>query len=113
MISIHALLTESDELICQRVNTIGQISIHALLTESDRDLIDAGKMAKQFQSTLSSRRATFVSLAENFFRIFQSTLSSRRATLLRGHPLHGIHISIHALLTESDWFSLKWMTLFS
>ena len=57
-ISIHALLTESD-VHTLRNFTVFPISIHALLTESD-DVNFAGKfILHSFQSTLSSRRATF------------------------------------------------------
>ena len=57
LISIHALLTESDP----GVDLVGrhpEISIHALLTESDLDGQPREGNIKQFQSTLSSRRAT-------------------------------------------------------
>ena len=57
------------------------ISIHALLTESDRRRNPGRRRAEQFQSTLSSRRAT--------------ARLSDTATL-------DTPISIHALLTESD-----------
>ena len=57
---------------------------------------------KQFQSTLSARRATSSSAAESTDNLFQSTLSARRAT---GKSV-GIdkvpEISIHALREESD-----------
>ena len=78
------------------------ISIHALLAESDVAADFLAVEAQLFQSTLSLRRATRLSRSSASLRRFQSTLSLRRATLLRGHPLHGIHISIHALLAESD-----------
>ena len=81
---------------------------------------------KRFQSTLSSRRATVLLINCIPLRQFQSTLSSRRATGLRPgkrvqtqhfnprsphgerHPICGYIsikklISIHALLTESDY----------
>ena len=35
-------------------------------------------------------------------KLFLSTLSLRRATACQGPPLRGVHISIHALLAESD-----------
>ena len=56
VISIHALLAESDEEKLQ-ANTTGAISIHALLAESDRygRPIDVQFV---FLSTLSLRRAT-------------------------------------------------------
>ena len=80
------------------------ISIHALLTESD--LVHAIRQYKliKFLSTLSLRRATVLALGIPTSVSFLSTLSLRRATdkccrLAACHPV----ISIHALLTESDW----------
>ena len=81
----------------------GIISIHALLTESDLSpWIPCGTPIK-FQSTLSSRRATGCAVLKLGLDIsFQSTLSSRRATedIRPDAGLRGI--SIHRLLTESD-----------
>ena len=71
----------------ERHNTVwltresARISIHALLTESDVALDALIPPTREFQSTLSSRRAT--SDAGNWIITdegFQSTLSSRRAT---------------------------------
>ena len=58
--------------------------------------------ARPFQSTLSMRRATRLSLSCFTYSLFQSTLSMRRAT--RPHPAfqHRPSISIHALHEESD-----------
>ena len=78
------------------------ISIHALLAESDIGNVDVPTWIYGFLSTLSLRRAT--PWFTPHFRAdgFLSTLSLRRAT-----PRHFImffiqHISIHALLAESD-----------
>ena len=101
VISIHALLTESDA-IQTRLTYLEEISIHALLTESDQGVLDAGdrrgyfnprsphgerqrpdcteRWNTQFQSTLSSRRATIEPYMFGDSEKFQSTLSSRRAT---------------------------------
>ena len=79
MISIHALLAESDN-INSSVNTADKISIHALLAESDMPITDRIVVGFEFLSTLSLRRATKVAL--------------KRA----GDGA----ISIHALLAESD-----------
>ena len=79
LISIHALLAESDArlLAC----SLGvSISIHALLAESD-----PGKV-----------RVVEPGL------VFLSTLSLRRATYLTNYHFTVISISIHALLAESD-----------
>ena len=124
-ISIHALLTESD-----RLNTSppspylgfqSTLSSRRATTSPSASVPIAG-----FQSTLSSRRATFDFLAysrfDNHFNPrsphgerppastacrfagqFQSTLSSRRATRDAGIGELDLIISIHALLTESDW----------
>ena len=78
------------------------ISIHALLAESDvmDTLILANAML--FLSTLSLRRATGkVNVVEPGLA-FLSTLSLRRATSA-GCSCHSVRpISIHALLAESD-----------
>ena len=58
IISIHALLTESDVYYPVGGHADQRISIHALLTESDYVGFGGIIKAKQFQSTLSSRRAT-------------------------------------------------------
>ena len=79
------------------------ISIHALLAESDLPNSLAWVLARLFLSTLSLRRATSTpSSLYNFSDVFLSTLSLRRATdgLLRVHEQ--LEISIHALLAESD-----------
>ena len=79
IISIHALLAESDQ-VKQTCRAKISISIHALLAESD--VVHALKLANAM--------------------LFLSTLSLRRAT--NGHeqaPCRAA-ISIHALLAESD-----------
>ena len=85
IISIHALLTESDDGFegCQQL--IGDISIHALLTESDHHQSDYLYLGQQFLSTLSLRRATLSLLRSvRFIALFLSTLSLRRATSALG-----------------------------
>ena len=81
MISIHALLAESDLHIGRGCVMIHRISIHALLAESDGDVTVPPQKAVGFLSTLSLRRATFRSYFPWPF------LAA---------------ISIHALLAESD-----------
>ena len=102
-ISIHALLTESDfpapATMCSTINfyprsPYGERLVCAILTNSK----------SIFLSTLSLRRATVLALGIPTSVSFLSTLSLRRATdkccrLAACHPV----ISIHALLTESDW----------
>ena len=79
------------------------ISIHALLAESDYRLPLFAHLLFQFLSTLSLRRATRPSRPSKRFLIpFLSTLSLRRATLPKFLPGLGCQISIHALLAESD-----------
>ena len=102
LISIHALLAESDAI--GKGNPFPcNISIHALLAESDRrgHGLDSGKAS--FQSTLSLRRATCWHSAFVLCDRFQSTLSLRRATHAGGGRLMTRQISIHALLAESDF----------
>ena len=79
-----------------------KISIHALLAESDQLRSEAHSTWNQFLSTLSLRRATHQSPHLSPRLQFLSTLSLRRATIaaLGGHAEP--HISIHALLAESD-----------
>ena len=81
MISIHALLAESDN-INSSVTTADKISIHALLAESDKMLFEGRKRQEAFLSTLSLRRATAQSMYHNTIFSFLSTLSLRRATRL-------------------------------
>ena len=107
LISIHALLAESD-LSCRQRQVIACISIHALLAESDFDRGVTLPPHKQFLSTLSLRRATRERkdmIAK--LNAFLSTLSLRRATAQHFSTLHNIFISIHALLAESD-YGLGW-----
>ena len=56
------------------------ISIHALLAESDAPQPPQGESSKKFLSTLSLRRATVENGTRPSARIFLSTLSLRRAT---------------------------------
>ena len=78
------------------------ISIHALLAESDRLASRLGSYSQRFLSTLSLRRATVQIVIVVVHALFLSTLSLRRATAQHFSTLHNIFISIHALLAESD-----------
>ena len=124
-ISIHALLAESDIISQMAIQAI-HISIHALLAESDLAGMSEKLIGTVFLSTLSLRRATinaashtnllgkFLSTlslrrATGFSRPlraakhqFLSTLSLRRATRRNSQNIKRRHISIHALLAESD-----------
>ena len=57
------------------------ISIHALLAESDQDTVSTRDRPKEFLSTLSLRRATHQQGCHQDCQKFLSTLSLRRATL--------------------------------
>ena len=103
LISIHALLAESDTWIRgSRITYV--ISIHALLAESDmrQRLIEFGKL--RFLSTLSLRRATVEEVSgDTWLRDFypRSPCGERRITRYFFNAVQ-IGISIHALLAESD-----------
>ena len=136
LISIHALLAESDT---SQPHCAGSfaISIHALLAESDPIISSATSCRWLFLSTLSLRRATCAPvaaighrlrisihalLAESdacmlrtgvLFSLFLSTLSLRRATDQFDVAMSGVDISIHALLAESDCSSDSFNVYFS
>ena len=126
IISIHALLAESDGM-TEFIGALFDISIHALLAESDAWCMSRKTPVQAaFLSTLSLRRATLPETAAVVpSRQFLSTLSLRRATprtkstrsrrpyfyprspcgeRLRARAAEGQRpeISIHALLAESD-----------
>ena len=103
IISIHALLAESDVRLYRLSLIALPISIHALLAESDRQTYHQCQKDCRFLSTLSLRRATAcITITIICTVLFLSTLSLRRATHyslnLPSKPI----ISIHALLAESD-----------
>ena len=79
LISIHALLAESDRFHAADISA-RRISIHALLAESDDGFITRGQLPAPFLSTLSLRRATYLFASSGV----------------------DFSISIHALLAESD-----------
>ena len=101
LISIHALLAESD-----KYHTADReracISIHALLAESDIQNAGACLNILKFLSTLSLRRATHRAINIQSPTPFLSTLSLRRATRRSVKLFRQNYISIHALLAESD-----------
>ena len=85
------------------------ISIHALLAESDSTRSQPGKPKRLFLSTLSLRRATLAMWTErphskDFYP--RSPCGERRACS-RSRP-RTAHISIHALLAESDQGAINW-----
>ena len=101
IISIHALLAESDRISLDGVGVI-LISIHALLAESDlRDLCDDMYLVISIHALLveSDLMRPYAYLAKLGFL---STLSLRRATAQTAGRMGLRGISIHALLAESD-----------
>ena len=83
------------------------ISIHALLAESDQVFAVHVQATVQFLSTLSLRRATHHVCQSPCCGRFLSTLSLRRATWSTTKLEYNPIISIHALLAESDLDGLK------
>ena len=83
-------------------NTDVDISIHALREESDKCYNTNVPVSNKFQSTLSVRRATPLSVNILVGYWFQSTLSVRRATSVLNTCKQSLFISIHALREESD-----------
>ena len=125
LISIHALLTESDQATNGLADTPPEISIHALLTESDlknsasvtlsqyfyprspygeRPILKVyGYGDNKFLSTLSLRRATFSVFTSPFSIFYFYPRSPYGERHINRGPYHiKRYISIHALLTESD-----------
>ena len=122
-ISIHALLAESDGK-GQSSGARITISIHALLAESDSQQPDGTTNTTYFypRSPCGERRPEFCDIVQRTYfyprspcgerreptalrtphQRFLSTLSLRRATGRNRHNVNREHISIHALLAESD-----------
>ena len=125
IISIHALLAESDHygwswyddfteflstLSLRRATEllyhfcpVGDISIHALLAESDRCSASCNVCSTVFLSTLSLRRATFSDLviASDIIHFYPRSPCGERPIIFC-KLLYSSVISIHALLAESD-----------
>ena len=103
IISIHALLAESDTAnrALQKVEEV--ISIHALLAESDRQTFAYWYIKEIFLSTLSLRRATtsLVVIGTNCVISIHALLAESDDGFEGRQQLVG-NISIHALLAESD-----------
>ena len=102
IISIHALLAESDWADTD-YNLSDIISIHALLAESDSSIDDLEPSNTHFypRSPCGERRRRTYQQGEE--QAFLSTLSLRRATVKLFRQNYECFISIHALLAESDW----------
>ena len=103
MISIHALLAESDLAYPDMIICTNVISIHALLAESDCISVNMLFTPTKFLSTLSLRRATSTSerlfMPSHYFYP-RSPCGERPVKLFRQN--YECFISIHALLAESD-----------
>ena len=102
LISIHALLAESDAIRPVQPVQPAEISIHALLAESDNSPIRLHKASYHFypRSPCGERHCSQKTQEES--TIFLSTLSLRRATKSWLSCRAVLLISIHALLAESD-----------
>ena len=102
MISIHALLAESDHVNGGAPSSsFGNFYPRSPCGERLLTL-SMGVILISFLSTLSLRRATLAARDEFIMFVFLSTLSLRRATCLPGFWRITPEISIHALLAESD-----------
>ena len=102
IISIHALLAESDQGLTQTDLANRAISIHALLAESDANWFDLWGWAEYFYPRSPCGERLGATCGPAGGRTFLSTLSLRRATANDQAGQQGQHISIHALLAESD-----------
>ena len=102
LISIHALLAESDSSFCQSNSQRGHFYPRSPCGE--RQFVARLYMyrSNKFLSTLSLRRATRSYTRPYRSVLFLSTLSLRRATGKRSILYTPQEISIHALLAESD-----------
>ena len=102
IISIHALLAESDGM-TEFIGALFDISIHALLAESDLPVFLSGFWAYLFLSTLSLRRAThciWILGRQHPDCYPRSPCGERRGSSSKSTRC--LRISIHALLAESD-----------
>ena len=102
IISIHALLAESDNDL-EAVRKSSQISIHALLAESDPPVREIIQWEGIFLSTLSLRRATISDAPSSapYAISIHALLAESDGVHYDNYNLHCV-ISIHALLAESD-----------
>ena len=86
------------------------ISIHALLTESDGKRRATKEESKNFDPRSPHGERPRSQQQSIVFVRFRSTLSSRRATQRNRFPHPALPISIHALLTESDATAWRWIS---
>ena len=99
---LSTLSSRRATLLCHFVERVMVISIHALLAESDAFAPSISAPAPNFypRSPRGERRTSC--LTDTPPHEFLSTLSSRRATKGRFYSIQINKISIHALLAESD-----------
>ena len=83
-----------------RITYVEFLSTLSLRRATNRNIADGKR--KKFLSTLSLRRATVAKRTTDIRPLFLSTLSLRRATHAQQSKRPKTHISIHALLAESD-----------
>ena len=102
IISIHALLAESDPSKLAKTSRTEKISIHALLAESDGRARRPGQNCQHFYPRSPCGERLDRWLAGLKGTLFLSTLSLRRATTNHDQGASNQQISIHALLAESD-----------
>ena len=101
VISIHALLAESDAFLVATPEVL--VNFYPRSPCGERPTVsDAIQRASEFLSTLSLRRATNDLRGGRLAVQFLSTLSLRRATPWHQRQHQHRKISIHALLAESD-----------
>ena len=111
-ISIHALLAESDTQRGPCSQSHHPISIHALLAESDHETLHRGRLLPISIHALLAESDALVNMRKMLSPVFLSTLSLRRATACHDLHYYRPRISIHALLAESDtshvptWFGI-------
>ena len=111
-ISIHALLAESDRFLAS-LSAVLTISIHALLAESDKHINSRADHVKRFLSTLSLRRATCtakIRILDNILDFYPRSPCGERPLQLKPPVKTHRQISIHALLAESDVYSMLYNT---
>ena len=103
LISIHALLAESDAPFSTALRPAANISIHALLAESDLPLGACLDNKQTFLSTLSLRRATEPPGPCRCGRPhFYPRSPCGERPINQWYSANLAQISIHALLAESD-----------
>ena len=102
LVSIHALLAESDGVHYDNYNLHCVVSIHALLAESDNTVNFAHDAQAMFLSTLSLRRATVHYDNYNLHCVVSIHALLAESDARRASRQQPAGVSIHALLAESD-----------